>query len=505
MERLLRSVMQIGNVPEAEDARKNWIKFQEHNIDFSTVEDRAIHEYLDRFYSSMSAPPDFTIVREYFENEDQVEVVTRLDEIRKAQPYMGTNYLAILRAEEDKQQTKNLVMLMRDASTIAEHGRNLDKPVNGKKVLKGVHDAVNYVYEKIHDFTRFEGGEKLEGVVSDDVEEVLNEYEILEKTDKFSGRNLFGLEPVDAVCRGHRRGEYWIHTAFAGELKTSLAINYAYNNVMVYGKNIFYSILEMPYVQLRRQVYIIHSSHGKFVTDWYREDEKAGIPSDHRYMGIDYRKVRDGELSPKEKARFKIVAQDFHATAKGKLFVWRPDNEVAIQDIRRKAEMFHNKYECDGIVVDHLGLVKPKYRTSDFVTSSNATVREGRLMALNFARGRGVPVLALFQMNRQGKMRADKNDGRYDIAAISYANECEKSADVITWTYLNDQLRKEGKFYMGNLKNRDNPIFDRMVGKILWQSKRMRAIESGLLDLDADRVVLASKQITSMALGDLLT
>ena len=99
-------------------------------------------------------------------------------------------------------------------------------------------------------------------------------------------------------------------------------------------------------------------------------------------------------------------------------------------------------------------------------------------MALNFARGRGVPVLALFQLNRQGKLRADKNDGRYDFAAISYANEIEKSADVITYTYLNDALRNEGKFYLGNLKNRDNPLFDRMVGKIIWQSKRMRAIES---------------------------
>jgi len=173
-------------------------------------------------------------------------------------------------------------------------------------------------------------------------------------------------------------------------------------------------------------------------------------------------------------------------------------------EIRRKAEMFHNKWGCDGIVVDHLGLVKPRDRTSDFVTSSNAVVRDGRLMALNFARGRGVPVLALFQMNRQGKLRADKNDGRYDMAAISYANEVEKSADVITWTYLNDQLRKEGKFYMGNLKNRDNPLFDRMIGKILWLSKRMRAIESGLIDINNDLLVSAGNHISQLSAADLL-
>lgn len=505
MERILRGLLQIGSTPEAEDCVRNWTRLQEYSLDFPTVEDKLIFDYVRTFFGQMSAPPDFAIIREFFEKEDNIEAVARLDEIKSAQPYIGTNYLAIVRAEEERQQTKGLVMLFRDASLIAEHGRNLDKPLNGKKVLKGVPDAVNFVYDRLHDFTRIEGGEKLEGVITEDADEILEEYETVEKMDKYAGRNLFGLEPVDAMCRGHRMGEYWIHTAFAGELKTSLALNYAYNNAYVYGKNIFYAILEMPYKQLRRQLYVIHSSHGKFVTDWWKEDEKLGVPIDDRYTGLDYRKVRDGELSPKDKERLRKVAQDFRSTSKGRLFVWRPGDEATIFDIRRKAEMFHNKYGCDGIVVDHLGLVKPKYRTSDFVTTSNAIVRDGRLMALNFARGRGVPVLALFQMNRQGKLRADKNDGRYDMAAISYANEVEKSADVITWTYLNDQLRSAGKFYMGNLKNRDNPIFDRMIGKILWQSKRMRAIESGLIDMNNDRLLVSAGQhISQLTAADLM-
>lgn len=505
MERILRGLIQIGGTPAAEDCLRNWNRYREHSLDFNSIEDKAIVQYCDTFYGQMSAPPDFVIIKEFFEKEDNIEAVSRLDEIKAAQPYIGTNYLAIVRAEEDRQQTKNLVMLFHDASIIAEHGRNLDKPLNGKKTLKGVPDAVNFVYDKLHDFTRVEGGEKLEGVITDDAEEFMEEYEVVEKLDKYAGRNLFGLEPVDAMCRGHRMGEYWIHTAFAGELKTSLALNYAYNNAFVYGKNIFYGILEMPYKQLRRQLYVIHSSHGKFVTDWWKEDQKLGIPEDQRYVGLDYRKVRDGELSPKDKDRLRKVAQDFKANSKGRLFVWRPNDEATISDIRRKAEMFHNKYGCDGIVVDHLGLVKAKYRTSDFVTTQNSIVRDGRMMALNFARGRGVPVLALFQMNRQGKLRADKNDGRYDMAAISYANEVEKSADVITWTYLNDQLRKEGKFYMGNLKNRDNPIFERMIGKILWMSKRMRAIESGLIDMNNDRLLVSAGQhISKLTALDLL-
>lgn len=489
MERLLRGVIQVGGLPEVDDALANWRKFQEHALEFDTLEDKSIVDYLATFYQQMANPPDFALVHEYFEKQDDIEAVARLSEIRSAQVYIRTNYLAIVRAIQDQQQIKSLILVCRDAGAIAEHGRNLDKPVDGKKTLRGVTDAVNYLFDKMHAFTRVEGGEKLEGVVSDDADEVLAEYETIESTDQYAGRNLFGLDPVDSVCKGHKKGEFWIHCGFAGELKSTTALNYAYNNVIVYGKNIFYAIMEMPYTQLRRNLYVIHSSHGKFVTRWHKEDG---------YVGLDYRQVRDGELSARDKERFKIVAKDFEESAKGKLFVWRPRADVGILDIQRKAEMFHNKYGCDGIIIDHLGLVVPENRrTSDYVVSLNSVVRDGRMMALNFARGTTVPVLGLFQLNRQGKLRADKADGRYDFASISYANECEKSADVITYTYLNDELRRAGKFYLGCMKNRDGVIFERMVGKILWTTKRMRALETGLIDFDNDRLVKAASRISN--------
>ncbi len=489
MEKIIRSLFQVGGVPDAEDALMNWRKLQDYDLQHASEADKQIHDYLRTFYDQMSSPPDVDIMREFFEKQDNIEAVSRIEEVSKAQWHIATNFLSLVRQEQDQQQTKKLAILCRDASAIAEHGRT-QQDARGKKVtLRGVADAVDYLYGSLHDFARIEGGEKLEGVVTDDAEEFLDEYDVTEKIDKFANRNLFGLEPVDAVCRGHRRGEFWVHTAFTGELKTTLSLNYAYNNVMVYGKNIFYAILEMPYKQLRRQLYVIHSSHGKFITEWHKEDG---------YLGLDYRKVRDGELSEKDKKRLQIVARDFKESARGKLYVWRPkkDEEGTIDGIRRKAEMFDNKYGCDGLVIDHLGLVTPKRHTSDTVGTQNAVVRDARLAALNFSRGKGVPLLGLWQMNRQGKMRADKNEGRYDIAAISYANEIEKSADVITYTYLNEDLRRDGKFYLGNLKNRDNPMFDRMIGKILWASKRIRALDTGMLDMDADVIVNAAKKIS---------
>jgi len=494
MDRLLRSCIQVNNVPDAEDCVHNWHKLQEHRIEFQAEEDHKIHGYLNDFYNAMSSPPDIMIVREFFEKKDDIETCSRLDEIKKAQHYIRANYLALVRAEMDAQQLRSFVIACRDAATIAEHGINLDKPQNGKKVLRGVLDAMGWMFEEMSKFSHFESGEKLEGFVNEDESEFLEEYSEAAKVQTYAGRNIFGLDPVDNACEGHKTGEFWVHCAFPGELKTSIALNYAYNNAYIYGKNIFYGIFEMPYKQLRRQLYLIHSSHGKFVTEWYQQDVKAGRPNP--YLGLDYRKVRDGKLTDLEFERLKIIAQDFKANSKGKLFVWRPAMQCTTDEIRKKAEMFHNKYGCDGIILDNIGNIKPKFRSNDFVSMINSVVTECRFLALNFARGNTVPVLGLFHMNRQGKMRADKADGQYDSAAISYANQLEKDADVITFTYLNEALRAAGQFKMGCIKNRDNPVFPMFQGKILWGTKRMRAIEQQMLDMTNDRILAASQQIS---------
>lgn len=502
MIRILRSVLQVGNTPDSEDSLANWHKLVEHKLEFNSEEDKRIYEYLTVFYGQMSAPPDFNIVKEFFEKKDDIEVCSRLDEIKKSQFYIRTNFLSIVRSEQEQQQTRSFILACRDAANIAEHGRNLDKPINGKKVLRGVQDAMGYMFERMTNFSHFESGEKLEGLVEEDAEEILSEYDLISKSNAYAGRNLLGMQPFDEACEGHKSGEFWVHCASPGELKTTLALNYAYNNAYLFGKNMFYGIFEMPYKQLRRSLYVLHSSHGKFITEWHKKDVKAG--RSNPYLGLDYRKVRDGKLDEVDFERLKIVAQDFKATCRGKIFVWRPEFQVGSEEVRKKAEMFHNKYGCDGIVLDNIGNMKPKRMTNDFVTSINTVVTECRFLALNFARGNTVPVLGLFHMNRQGKLRADKADGRYDSAAISYANQIEKDADLITYTYLNDQLRKEGKFYLGCIKNRDNPVFERFIGKVFWQSKRMRHIESNLVTMDADKIVKTANAI-SLTCDDMYT
>ena len=41
--------------------------------------------------------------REHFEKDDAVDVVDRLGEVKAAQPYMRTNFLAIMRAQQSQE------------------------------------------------------------------------------------------------------------------------------------------------------------------------------------------------------------------------------------------------------------------------------------------------------------------------------------------------------------------------------------------------------------------
>ena len=219
MERILRSCIQVGNTPDAEEALANWHKLYEHKLNYSNVEDKKIYEYLETFYGQMSAPPDFSLVKEFFEKKDEIEVVSRLDEVKKAQHYIRTNFLSIVRSELEQQQIKSFILACRDAANIAEHGRNLDKPVDGKKILRGVQDAMGFMFDRMSGFSHFESGEKLEGFVEEDADEFLDEYTKTTKQDAYAGRNIFGLEPVDAAGDGHKSGEFWVHCAYPGELK----------------------------------------------------------------------------------------------------------------------------------------------------------------------------------------------------------------------------------------------------------------------------------------------
>ena len=109
----------------------------------------------------------------------------------------------------------------------------------------------------------------------------------------------------------------------------------------------------------------------------------------------------------------------------------------------------------------------------DYTIELNQRIKDLKQFALNFNGGMGMMVCSAYQANRKGKESADKNAGEYRLDALSYANEAERSADVIIYSYLNDELRENNKVKIGCLKNRSRPKFKQFEAKTHLASRKV--------------------------------
>jgi hypothetical protein len=93
-------------------------------------------------------------------------------------------------------------------------------------------------------------------------------------------------------------------------------------------------------------------------------------------------------------------------------------------------------------------------------------------MALGFNRGEGIPVLCLFQISREGFKAAEKNGGKYNLTHLSYANEAERSADVVICSWFGDDQREKSQVLYQCLKSRDQAPFENFEAQITWPAGR---------------------------------
>jgi replicative DNA helicase len=303
---------------------------------------------------------------------------------------------------------------------------------------------------------------KIRGDIREDTEGAWKEYQLAESSKDQVYGSFCGISNFDKVMKGLRRGDLWIHAAFAGELKTTMASNWAYHAMTRYRRNTYYVSLEMKYEHIRRLISVLHSTNRRF-TD-------AGLPP------LDYRKVRDGELSPGEKAHYRAVLDDLGTNPEYAAFdVYGPDKDIDMDAIKLEIETSNQRRETGLIIIDHGGLVEARKtkRNKDYTIELNSVIRDAKKLALQFNHGQGAPVLLLFQINRQGKDAADKADGEYKMSALSYANEAERSASIITTTYLNKDLRDQGRVKFSCLKNRDDPIVEPFEAGVNFAQRRL--------------------------------
>lgn len=476
MKKILRSVINVRDSIPTKDLGKNLYTLSDLGLEFINQEDAEIWEYVQSYAQTYTQPPNVNSVRDYFEKQKKVEVLDRIEEIAAYNvTYLKTDFENLARMALREQNERMVSFLLKDASHILSNGMTVGTG-RSKQEYKGYADSIRYLMERADKVLMSDGGTVFRSDVTKDAEVVRRDFaNTLSNARNAWGRGT-GLDEIDATCRGIKPGELWIHAGSTGELKTTFAINWAYKTAIMFGYNVYYYSLEMPVEQLRRILYVMHSNHPKFA--------KMG------YEPLSYRMIRDGvdddgnPLTKREIDFYRMVIKDIEEGQErgeyGALFVECPDEpKTTMQMVKSRIELVHQTTPIHLVFIDYLGLLNASRSMGDYREELNSIFREAKQMCLTFNRGERIPMVALHQINREGKKEADKNDGRYTTQALADSSAAERTADVITYTYLNDDFRKEGETLIGCIKNRDNPHFDPFRAEIHFPSRFIKNILAG--------------------------
>ena len=462
--RLLRSVIDYNDTLTQDNLAANFRRLISVGMEWTRPVDQRIYTFVYGYFQQQHELPGVQTLRDFF--GDDIEVVERLKDVEGAESYTRTNFAHLAQSLVSDQNRIKANALIKETGEIIHKGLTIGEGRN-KKRLHGVRDAVLHFTQEVQDLLPTEYSDKTQGNLREDTEAGYEEYEEA-KLNKDKAWGCFtGLNELDKVCHGHKRGELWVHAGYAGELKTSFALGWCYNLCTRYRRNVLYVSLEMPYRQLRRIVYTMHSANLKY--------RARGTEP------LDYRKVRDGELTAEQEEFYKESLGDFDKNPDYSRFeVLSPDRDMSVADVKMHAELMHKQMEVGLIVIDHGELIESMKKHSNYTIEKNAVIRDCKKLAMHFNHGEGVPVLLLYQINRDGKDYADKNEGKYKMRALSYANECERSADVITTTYLNEEHRENGTTLVCNIKNRDNPIVASFLASVDFGCRRIQNFDSSV-------------------------
>jgi hypothetical protein len=464
--KILRSLIDVdGDIPQ-QDLLKNFLSVQQAQLPLADAEDLELWQYLSSFAQQYGKLPHPQSITDYLERENEVTTLERLKEvisIRKT--YSGADFEHLVFEEVERDRTQTMHIALKTANDILFDGLTLKE--KGKTVTyRGYRDALNYLMSRADLLTSTAGGARTRADIVDDTQSALDEFERVLTADKLTWGCITGLDDIDVVCRGIKPGELWTHAAFTSELKTTFALNWAYRATFLLQWNVYYLSLEMPVDTIQRIMYVMHANHPKF--------QGKGWPK------ITYRLIRDGEdeegnpISPEQEEFYRHIIADVEENkgkAYGSLFVHSPDEDMTVPKLKQALETRHAQTPVHMCVLDHFALMKPEKHSGNYYTDLNSILRDSKRLSLTFNQGERIAVLGLLQINRNGKLEAEKNDGVYKMQALADANEAERSSDVITTTFLNQDLRARGRTRFGCLKNRDNPHFAPFTALIEWDTK----------------------------------
>lgn len=263
---------------------------------------------------------------------------------------------------------------------------------------------------------------------------------------------MMGSKPLDDACGGLTQGTLNAIFAYVASFKTTWALNILYRATYKDGLNMCLISLEVSKEDVIWNLICRHSFEKQFA----------------KYQYVPHEKMRKNKLTPEEREYvFGTVYPDLINNSKGKLFILDETDFKTMSKAEIRQKLIQIDDECKdtgglyGFCVDHVGLLK--YTGQSSLSESEAIndyVSYFRKMCIGFRKIKGSKEysklcgLILVQANREGWKRACKNNGRYDMRAISEANEVERACYRIFSAFSTEALKDSKELLVQCHKNR---------------------------------------------------
>lgn len=491
MKTLLRSLFISDQADDPLQFMENHRKFLSSGLGFDVPEYNILWEFIREFVRTHNHTPNITTLRSHFGHAKNDDVLNQVEHLSGLRALTKGDFESALNVKVDDRRLRLWTETLKEGAVITQTGMEI-KEGKFKKFLKGPIDAARYVVDRVRDVVAPASGGRLSGEVTKDGDAVKRRYETVESDPLAGIGQLTFIKQMDLALSGAKRYELWVHAAFTGGMKSTLMLNWAYNQAVVYKHSVLIFSLEMPFGQCETILYAMHSMHPKF-----RDIRvKLGLQqAEDQDIGLPYSHIRDGNLHDwhpnARKFYFDFVIPDFNGEDVVKHPYWKADYgkihiEVAdpdkptftVADLRAMAEVIYSESPYSLLFVDHCGLMSPRQNMGGTTENINEVIRDLKKLALSFNRGQGMAVVGLFQISREGYKAALKHKEKtgqagYNLTHLSYANEAERSGDVVTAGWIDDDLVSQNRFQLQCLKSRDNRPFDTFVCRVEWSCRRI--------------------------------
>jgi len=248
---------------------------------------------------------------------------------------------------------------------------------------------------------------------------------------------------IQEITAGGKRGDFWIIGSYTGDGKTQFLKECAYDARMN-KKNVVFISLEMSDEEMML-MFLTRHSH-KF---------KDG--------GLYYSHIERGMLSKQDKEIYFKTLDDWENNDEyGQIYIWYPDIDITVSDIRARLEAIQTLFNIDLVVIDYDELIEAERKRSDQRLEMNEVLRKLKNMAGKFNNNLGFFMLCAHQMSRSGYDKACER-GFYVLGDLGITSGTEKNANLIMWILRTEEMKEQKECLIGISKYRTGAPLERGV------------------------------------------